>query len=364
MSRRRPVPNPLTPANLPWSRGLRFFTVFDQNLVNYADPGFGEYHNLSANSPLAPTRGTADYPGQTFSATNHDYVTWTQYTGKITGEVTVIARWKPKAGAIGAALGTWQNNFGFSLLFVSGTFGAEDGVEFIVGETGSNLLISSGNHVTYENVEATVGGRYNSSTRTVDIWQNGVKLATNTDVAKAWNTTATTDMASGLILGTSQFFDGDLFWVACFDRCLTDAEMIVWTTQDPLELLVPPDPLLSIPPTVIILSSGGTGTPAISLTGPIFFSLNNAATAYGETGGDLPSVPPTIAFGPANVGIGTSQIELFPPILTTLASSGTGQSVISLTVPYDLASGGLGASSFSTTTGAQANVITGDRYRR
>lgn len=365
MSRRRHVPNPFSPANNPWSQNLRFFTVFDMNLCNYAGPtGVGDYHNLSSNSPLAPTAGTAGYPGQIWDGTNHDYVTWSQWDGQITGAVTVIARWKPLAGAIGSALGTWQNNNGFALNFISGTFGAEDGVEMVVGETGTNLLISSGSHASFEGIEATVGGRYDSASRTVDIWQNGVKLATNTDVAKAWNTTTTTDLASGLILGTSQFFSGSLYWVACFDRALTDAEMEVWTTQDPLDLLLGPDPLLVfVQPTWAVATTIGAGA-AWQDASPWIVSTPLVASA--DSGGSVPSAP-----GPGTVwncgtvvGVPTSEVlvtgQLFAGVQTVIGVA----AAASLTSIWGLATSVGVSTAVATGLDGQTNVLASGRFRR
>ncbi len=44
------------------------------------------------------------------------------------------------------------------------------------------------------------------------------------------------------------FYDGNIYWIACFDRPLSDQEMYVWQTADPLDLLMPDEPLLGVAP--------------------------------------------------------------------------------------------------------------------
>jgi hypothetical protein len=366
MARRRTYPKPFVPANNQWSQGLCFFTVLDTpwEPKNFVRPGHGSQQGVSFSSLAHSINGTAGYTGQNFLVVSHDFINWDQNAmPSLLGPVTVVGRWIPQSGAIGAMFGTWNNNEGFGFNFIDGTFGPEDGIEMIVGRSGSNLIISSGSHASFRNIEATVGGRYNDVTRTVDVWQNGVKLATNTDTGKAWNSVATVSMQTGTLAGTSQWFNGGIFWIAVFNRCLSDSEMAVWTTKDPIDLLLGNKRVLAPILPGLEITNVDIDFNTFGFTGPILLTLGNSDFVDAAVGGTLNS-DSTGTFVLQNTDLDTNQLILQAPILMPLANIDIDFSAIDLENPFALANVDTDHSAFSTSVAGSANELAAGRYRR
>lgn len=243
--RRRTLPAPFRPESNPWTRGLVFFSVLDnpRNLRNWIGPGTGTSTQPAAQNIVT---GTAGYPGLTFNDTNVEYIDWTTAGLKplpsvAGGGVTVIARVKPtlNSGSLGSFFGTWDQvpRNGFMLYYDGDVGSADEGIAFIVGEANSYLLSHAGPRGSYSGYEFTCAGNYNPVTRTTSVWSNGALLDSDTDAGTAWLTTTTSFLQTGVTQDAARYYNGNIYWVACFDRCLTDAEMATWTTADPLALI-------------------------------------------------------------------------------------------------------------------------------
>ena len=294
MNRRLP-PIPFTPADNPWTRGLVFFTVLDSAYTpfNYVLPGGGTASTPSGQEIVS---GITGYPGLNFNASNNEYIDWDRDAiGAMTGGgATVIARVNPTAGtgAVGSIFGTYQDGpkNGFMLYF-NDAGGADEGLAFIVGEAGSILYSSSGTKANYSGYEYTAAGRYNSFTRTTSVWQDGIKLDEDTDLGTAWLTTATNFLHTGRIPNTSDRYGGNCYWIAVFNRELTDEEMVVWQTTDPLDLILPP-PSIMVVPNNISFSCSNVVLVTDEAAGENTYSITTALIAGANLAGDLSSSPP------------------------------------------------------------------------
>ncbi len=367
---RRTPPVPFFPADNQWTRGLVFFSILDGTgtLRNYARPGAG----LSSSPPNQETvAGIQGYAGLNFNAGNGERIVWDQESilplpSVAGGSGTVIARVKPTTGSgtAGCFFGTFRltpaNGF---MLYFADVGSADEGLSFIVGEANATLFSHSGTRANYSGYEYTAGGRYDNNTRTTSVWQNGVKLDEDSDLGTAWLTTPTVFLRSGDIANSGNFYDGNIYWVACFDRALTDSEMRVWGTIDPLELICPEDPVLFA---LDIWSCGTTLGVATSWQDRSTWSVGTNLTADAQSGGSVPStVPPSVVWAcSTDVGIPTATVVvsgiLFPAAGSSIAVS-TSCSISNIwACESDIAV----SSAITEGVNGKTNVLAAGRYRR
>lgn len=344
-----------------------FFTVLDSAYKPY-NWVLGGTGTASQPEDQEIVSGIAGYPGLNFNASNQEYIDWnrTELGGSLwtTGGKTVIARINPTTGSsdVGSIFGTYQtaaiNGF---MLYFNDTGGADEGLAFIVGQAGSTLYANSGTKANYTGYEYTAGGRYNSFTRTVSVWQNGIQLDSTTDAGTAWLTTTTNYLHTGRIPNSANWYTGNIYWIAVFDRELTDAEMVVWQTKDPFELIYPPESTLDTPANLpYALTNEVEVLDSFSGQSPYYFTTDLVAGC--ALAGDLasvPPVPPTYALSnevlvvDAMVAVSTGLIVL-QNVVTVTAATAT-------FTTFALANEVLVGGSLQSTVG---NIIAAGRFKR
>lgn len=219
----------------PWTDELVFFTTFDTTAFCC--------RSLIQEIPGTSTKpgdqetvyGTKGYPGLNFQDSNGEYVDWEKKAFTLVNSITYIGRWAPQSGASGGIMGTLTQGGAASgsLLY----FDAGNALTMTVADTGSFHFTGAGTPGNDADYEYTAGGRFDSTTGTVDVWKDGIKYRSATSTAKPWNTVSTTLLQSGNIPTTNSEINGNIYWVAVFNKALTDPEMVAWTTRDPFDLI-------------------------------------------------------------------------------------------------------------------------------
>ncbi len=364
MSLRQIPPTPFVPANNQWTQGLVFFTILENTyaLRNFILPGGGTSTKPQSQDFI---RSFTGYPGLNFEKADGEFIDWDRAAiGPLTGTgISVIARIRPTTGSgdVGSIFGTWQSSpqNGFMLYFQDNG-GADEGIAFIVSEGGANLFSATGSRASYSGYESVAGGRYDNINRRTSVWQNGRKLDEDTDAGTAWLTTATNFLRSGSVAGSIEGYDGDIYWIACFNRALTDQEMFVWQTHDPLELLLPPEPLIQVVIPTYHCSNEVLVDDETSMNNP--FRLATTLLADAILGGDLASTPPVPAVYScenevtvlvSSIAVATGLISTRNTVLVADSSDAVAQFSCSTEVFV--------GSTCSTTVG---NQLVADRYRR
>jgi len=230
-------------AQNPWTRGLRFFAVLDQGFLQRNEV------QQQTGTPTAPSNilgraSVTGYPGQFMVGTTGGFIDWDRTPLlPLTGSVTVIGRWFPTGGGNYLnLLGTLSQGGGATgfLLY----FDAASALTMTVADTGSFHFTAAGTPANDSGYEYTAGGRFDSITGTVDVWKDGVKIRSATSLAKPWNTVESTFFETGVLPNLIALpWSGNVYWIAFFNRALTDSEMLVWGTQDPVDLIYGDEPI-------------------------------------------------------------------------------------------------------------------------
>lgn len=256
MSFRHNFPSPLVVANNPWTRGLKFFSTYETSASNstqgvvFTDMGVLPLRGTPQKS-YKRIVSTTGYPGIGKSGTDSPFVIWEDTADtKFLNSVSAVGRWFPRTSDLCQMCGTLNNTGstreGWSLTldnadnFGPGMFAYHNSTNFFV--------TAPGPAANYFGFEWTFGGVYNANLRQIKVFKDGRMIASGSNNAQAWNS-----VASGIPLRApgpwpagSFPSDCDVYWLAIFDRALTDAEMVVWQTQDPLELILPETPTLGV----------------------------------------------------------------------------------------------------------------------
>lgn len=264
---------------------------YHSNLVGYdPDP-------TVTGTPLAGG-GSAQYPAVTLDGSSYYAVGAFQDYGSGGKDITIVARLRPTAAPASGNYATIlcartgvpaSHGFNFWLGNTSGL--GENAWTFAVHGGGTAIVISDTVAAsTYLNLDAIVVVRYDSITRTADLWVNGEKRASNTDVSNDWDPWGT----SGVLTvgfhgeGSGVGFQGDIGPLLVYDRVLTDGEVLEAMQDHDWEFLRDDDATYFTPVFVSYATSvslaGATG-----LSGAVAYFTELDASA--DFTGDLSSVP-------------------------------------------------------------------------
>ena len=248
----------LTPSH-PMLSGCKFFAITDSNtLINCLLPVGGTDGTVSGGATLG-TLGV--YPAIKGDASNN-LVTWADhddYFGLTDRSITVIARVKANASHIGGAVGAravGTPTKGWQLLFSN--FGAaETGWNFAVWSAGGFQEAQDGiGAATQAGKDVVVAGTYTHTTKQVAMYtrqptDNAAVFRnnrTNDNVAdpnaEDWDVRATTPIYWLALNASASFFNGDVAWVAVFNRALAASEIAAFSRDEEWPFLTgsPPQP--------------------------------------------------------------------------------------------------------------------------
>lgn len=361
MARRRDALLPFKPGATQWTRGMKFFAILENTytLKNLCLPGVG---TSSKPTDQFKVHGTAGYPGLHFLDSNGEWISWDRTAlGATTGSVTVIGRWKPKAAHYGALLATIPDvgtQTGFSVGFHSAL-----GLVMFVAHNNNFFGAATSDPSGDSGYEYTAGGSFNASAASITLWKGGKEVSTNTDNTQPWNTVASSVLYTGKYHNSNEELDGDIFWVAYFNRALTDAEMTVWTSQDPLDLIYGEDPILKaiIPP--LLWANVDLDDNSFTLTGPVSFSFGDTDNADFAGTGTLVSVPG----GNLILANEDGEVSVFifeTAVLMPFANLDIDTGLFTFVEVFSFANVDLDTSVFTTTIAGSPGVLASGRYRR
>jgi len=318
--------------------------------------GIAGYPSLAANNPVDGTgRITIDwYAGSTANLK----------FGPLAGSVSVITRsFHPVSvdGTVGTFFSTVDGTSkGFAYYYANGGFPTEGLVMIVYDSAGNPFFVHTGSRANYRG-ELQHGARYNATNSTIDLWLRGAKIATGTDSSHTWNPGSTGYAQTGSWHGQSFWWAGSLFWLAVFDRALSDAEMTAWTTLDPYDLILPKDGMMK--PPLSLWNINNTVQVDQEFIGDNPYNLSTTLHAGASTGGDIPSVG-GIGFTPLN------EVRVDQTLFTVLTIPIATQNVIAidqsltLTNNWNLANQVGVGNSIELTISDQPGLLLGDRYKR
>jgi hypothetical protein len=366
------IRRPFQVATNQWTAGLRMFSLIRYALKasdtietgNLIQKGSDITSKILARS-FSPITG---YDGSIFVASNGDYIQWdTSWTGKFLGPVTVIARCNPTSvDTAGQLWGTHDVSSGDGCsLQINGA----SGCGWFVGNGGGTFL-SDGNVPGSVNNEFTLGGSYDpSGAGTMRLYKSGVLVASNTSAGASHNTSSagfasTGRFSTGGGAGVTFGLSGSVWWVAVFNRALSAAEMVAWTTtHDPIAMVQVP-----------LKTRGGAGTPPPYVTGNEIvvdqtfigdspYVLGTVLHAGAATGGEIPSEG-----GGEFAQLNDINVFQFLNMVETLASLTqnviTVEQILSFVEQYNSANNVNVASFCNLFLGSEPNVLVSNRYRR
>lgn len=232
----------------PMLRGLRFFGVVDSvaSVRNLAGRGGGS-GVVSGGATLSKLGkgfdavvGDATDNIVTFDATN-------LYFGSDSRDITVICRCKANSAHIGGIVCARNALLNGWLLLFSNAGGAEDGYNFaVLGGSSKFQEADDGIGAAAQNgVDVVVAGKYSHADRQVYLYtrQPTDKVAvlrnSRTNTNSASPSAEDWDIRSSETLfwlketnATPDHFNGELAWVAIFDRALTNDEIAQWSVDE------------------------------------------------------------------------------------------------------------------------------------
>lgn len=217
----------------PLSRGLTFFSQFNSLApVNIASPR--QPYGVKQNSPTTGVGPYGPYVVSSYSTDSRFLFGGSPSVGN-GGDVTAIALVNctiPSASTSNDVIG----NFGDTgvkgwAINASNFSGVAVGMRMILGDGAGNIagLFTTAGGTGVFGRWAVVAGSFNKTTGTIKNYVDGV-LATTEVVSTVYNASTSYSLAVGGRNATGNTADCKIAWAAAFDRCLTDAEVALWSS--------------------------------------------------------------------------------------------------------------------------------------
>jgi hypothetical protein len=264
----------------------------------------GRIHSNRASHDPTPTvtgtplvSGLGQYPAVEFDGSTYYTLGAFNEYGSGTKDITIVFRacnTSTPAGGSGSAICGARDGLpadeGFVLFLGNTPASTENAWTFAVHGAADFILVSdTANAASYLNVEVLVVVRYDSITRTADLWVNGEKRNSVTDLTQdwlPWDSTAVLNIGS--LNGGAVPFTGRIGPILFYDRAVTDGEILELMEDHLWAFLEDEDPNFNVDVYAEYATGLDIGT-ATGLSGSVTYTTTVDASS--DFTGDLVNQP-------------------------------------------------------------------------